>query len=192
MLKQGGDVRKPWIPRTPPPHQHTRTIHTTAYPTRHSPPSCGHAWGHTLRRVSLLLRFVRVFDAADLVRVFDTATGGSDTPSPPTFRTGVRRTGVRISDTSTVRTGVRIRYATYRIAVCWCVGWYVCSGDCVLPVFSIPCISLLSYKCSLFRYSVLVCVSACFRARIAESVGTYVRTHTHTPYASDWYTCSKD
>ena len=70
---------------TPPPHQHTRTIHTTAYPTRHSPPSCGHAWGHTLRRVSLLLRFVRVFDAADLVRVFDTATGGSDTPSPLPF-----------------------------------------------------------------------------------------------------------
>ncbi len=133
-----------------PPHQHTRTIHTTAYPTRHSPPSCGHAWGHTLRRVSLLLWFVRVFDAADLERVFDTATGGSDTPSPPTFRTGVRRTGVRISDTSTVRTGVRIRYATYRIAVCVGVGWYVCSGDCVLPVFPIPCIRLLSNVCSLF------------------------------------------
>ena len=135
---------------TPTPHPHTRTIHTSTYPTRHSPPSCGHAWGHTLRRVSLLLRFVRVFDAARFERVFDTATGGSDTPSPPTFRTGVRRTGVRISDTSTVRTGVRIRYATYRIAVCVGVGWYVCSGDCVLPVFPIPCIRLLSNVCSLF------------------------------------------
>lgn len=168
-----------------PPHQHTRTIHTTAYPTRHSPPSCGHAWGHTIRRVSLLLWFVRVFDEVVVVRVFYTATGRSDTPLPPPFRTCVRRTSVRYSDTSTARTPVLIEYATYRIAVCWCVGWYVCSGDCVLPVFSIPCISLLSYKCSLFRYSVLVCVSDCFRARIAESVGTHVRTDTHTPYTPD-------
>ena len=64
-------------------YQHIRTILTTAYPTRHSPPSCGHAWGQTIRCVSLLLWFVRVFDEVRFERVFDTATGGSDTPSPP-------------------------------------------------------------------------------------------------------------
>lgn len=118
-----------------PPHQHTRTIHTTAYPTRHSPPSCGHAWGHTIRRVSLLLWFVRVFDEVVVVRVFYTATGRSDTPLPPPFRTCVRRTSVRYSDTSTARTPVLIEYATYRIAVCWWLGSYVCSWLlCVLSV----------------------------------------------------------
>lgn len=85
-------------------------------------------------------------------------------------------------------------YDTQRIESPFVLGWVrTCvRGDCVLPVFSVPCIRLLSNVCSLFRYSVLVCVSGCFRARIAECVGTYVRTHTHTRYAIDSYRRSKD
>ena len=185
MLKQGGDVRKPWIPRTPP------LINTLAQSTRrHIPPAtpprpvgmpgviryaafryCCGSYVCSMRSLSYVcsipLREVAIpppplpFEQVYVEQVFESAT-------LPLLEQVFEYDTQRIESLSVggwVRTCVR--------------GYSVCCLSCI------ACTPLLSNKCSLFRYSVLVCVSVASAARIAESMGTHVRTDTHTPYTPD-------